>query len=177
MGFKYLGKGVKISRKASIYMPEFIEIGDYSRIDDFCIINSRVKIGRFVFIGAQSMVLGGKEYVILEDFVTLAYCVKVFSQSDDYSGNSLTNPTIPRKYKKEIFGEVRLEKHVIVGAGSIIFPGVVVREGTSVGAMSLVNKSTEPWSIYAGIPARKIKNREKKVLELEQEFLREIGEL
>ena len=38
MGFKSLGKSVKVSDKASIYNPEKIELGDFSRVDDFCII-------------------------------------------------------------------------------------------------------------------------------------------
>ncbi|WP_069469907.1 acyltransferase [Candidatus Marithrix sp. Canyon 246] len=46
---------------------------------------------------------------------------------------------------------------LIVGAGSVIMPGVIVDEGTSIGAMSLVRKKTEPWSIYIGNPAKKIK--------------------
>jgi len=49
-----------------------------------------------------------------------------------------------------------------VGAGSIILPGVTLHEGAAVGAMSLVNKDIEAWSIYAGVPAvfRKKRNRD-----------------
>ena len=75
------------------------------------------------------------------------------------------------KYKKEIFRPVTLGKHVIVGANSTILPGVSISEGCSVGAMSLVNKSTDPWGIYFGIPARRIKDRKKNILELEKSFL------
>jgi acetyltransferase-like isoleucine patch superfamily enzyme len=39
-------------------------------------------------------------------------------------------------------------------------PGVILEEGTSVGAMSLVLKSTEPWSIYVGSPAKRLKERQ-----------------
>jgi acetyltransferase-like isoleucine patch superfamily enzyme len=40
-----------------------------------------------------------------------------------------------------------------------------------VGAMSMVTKSTEPWSVYFGIPAKKLKSRKKDLLVLEQEYL------
>jgi acetyltransferase-like isoleucine patch superfamily enzyme len=86
----------------------------------------------------------------------------------------MTNSNIPKKYKNEYKKEVVIEKHSIVGAGSIILPGVQLGEGTSVGAMSLIRKSTEEWSIYVGNPAKKIKNRSKALLELEQQFINEI---
>lgn len=176
MGFKSLGKNVKISDRASIYNCEKIDIGDNSRIDDFCVVSGKVSIGRFCHIAPMCLVAGGKPGVTLHDFCGLAYGAKVFSQSDDYSGESLTNSNIPAKYKQEFFAEVSLEKHVIVGAGSVILPGVIVGEGCSVGAMSLVHKSAEPWGVYVGVPAKRIKNRKKNILELERQFLEELGE-
>ena len=110
----------------------------------------------------------------MQDFSTLAYGVKVFSQSDDYSGETMVNSLIPKKFKNEIFGSVFIGKHVIIGASSVIFPGVIVSEGCSIGAMTLVNKSTDPWGIYVGNPARKVKNRKKDLLVLEKEFLKDL---
>lgn len=173
LGFKYLGENVKISDKASIYNHELISIGDHSRIDDFCVISGKVNIGRFCHVTPMCLVAGGEPGVFLKDFVTLAYGVKVFSQSDDYSGESMTNSLIPKKYKKEIKEAVFLEKNVIVGAGSIVFPGVVVGEGCSIGAMSLIRKKTQPWGIYVGNPAKRISERKKDLLILEKEFLKE----
>ncbi len=172
MGFKYLGKNVKISTKASIYYPETVEIGDNSRIDDFCIISGKVKIGRNVHIAPFCLVAGGEEGIILDDFSGLAYGVKVFTRSDDYTGLTMTNPTIPEKYKKVKKAPVYIGKHCIVGTNSIIFPGVKLAEETAVGAMTLVTKSTEPWSVYFGIPAKKIKNRKKDLLNLEKKIPR-----
>lgn len=175
LGFKSLGVNVKISEKASIYDCEQIEIGDHSRIDDFCIISGRVKIGKYCHITPMCLVAGGIPGITFSDFTTIAYGVKIFSQSDDYSGDSLTNSLIPKKYKKEIFDPVVLGKHVIVGANSIVMPGVHIGEGCSVGAMSLVNKSTAPWGIYVGTPAKRIKDRKKNIIELEKQFLTEIS--
>lgn len=171
IGFKSLGTNVKISDKASIYSPESISIGDNSRIDDFCVVSGNVTIGRNVHIAPFCLVAGGEEGIQMDDFSGLAYNVQVFSQSDDYSGRTLTNPTVPAKYKSETKRRVHLAKHVIVGAGSIIFPGVRLSEGCSVGAMSLVNKSTDPWGIYVGNPARRVKDRKKDLLALEHDFL------
>ncbi len=55
IGFKYVGKDVKISRYARIYTPEVISIGDCSRIDDFAILPG-VKLAEGVVIGHFSLV-------------------------------------------------------------------------------------------------------------------------
>lgn len=171
MGFKALGKNVKISDKASIYDCSQIEIGDYSRIDDFCVISGKVCIGKNVHIAPFCLVAGGSEGVIIHDFAGLAYKVQVFSQSDDYSGATLTNPTIPVKYKNEIKKTVVIGKHSILGAGCIVMPGVSIAEGCSFGAMTLVRKSTQEWGIYSGIPAKRLKSRKKDLLALEVLYL------
>ena len=174
LNFKYIGKNTKISNKASIYDFEKIEIGDNSRIDDFCVISGNIKIGRNVFIGAFCLIAGGEKGIVIEDFSGLSYKVQVFTQSDDYSGKNLTNSTVPTKYKNELKTEIILQKHCVVGAGTIILPGVKLAEGTSIGAMSLVRKSTEPWTTYLGNPAKRLKNRSRDLLELEKQYLNEM---
>ena len=174
MGFKSLGKNVKVSDKASIYNCDQIEIGDNTRIDDFCVISGNIKLGSFVHIAPLCLVAGGEKGISMGDFSGLAYHVQIFSQSDDYTGRTLTNPTIPARYKLEKKKAVNLGRHVIIGAGSMVFPGVNIAEGCAVGAMSLVNRSTEPWGVYVGNPARRVKARKKDMLELEIEFLKEI---
>lgn len=174
LNFKYLGKNVKISDKASIYNAGQVEIGDNSRIDDFCVVSGKIKIGRFVHIAPFCLLAGGDEGIEMNDFSGLAYQVQIFSQSDDYSGRTLTNPTVLQKYKNETKKAVIIGKHVIIGAGSMVFPGVTLAEGCSVGAMTLVNKSTQPWGIYVGNPAKRIKERKQDLLELEKKFLEEV---
>jgi len=171
LGFKHLGKNVKISDKASIYNCNELIIGDNSRIDDFCVVSGKITIGRNVHIAAFCLVAGGEKGITFGDFSGLAYHCQVFTQSDDYSGGSMTNPTIPDDYKKEIKKEMFIGKHSIVGAGSIILPGVNLSEGTSIGALSMVRKSTEEWCVYLGNPAKKIKRRKKDLLDLEKEYL------
>jgi acetyltransferase-like isoleucine patch superfamily enzyme len=171
VGFKALGKHVQISDRAAIYNPEQIQIGDHSRIDDFCVLSGNITIGRNVFMGVFCNIAGGSEGITFEDFSTLAYACHVFSQSDDYSGRTMTNSTVPAQYKQEIKRAVHIGRHCIVGTNSLIFPGVTLAEGTSVGALSLVNRSTEAWSIYVGAPARRIKARQRDLLALEQAYL------
>ncbi|MBP8168086.1 MAG: acyltransferase [Azonexus sp.] len=176
LGFKSLGNNVLVSDKASIYNHNEIDLGDNTRIDDFCVISGKVSIGRNVHIAVFCNVAGGEKGVVMEDFSGLAYGCQVFSQSDDYSGISLTNPTVPSCYKKETKQPVHIGRHCIIGASSIILPGVRLAEGTSVGAMTMVTKDTDPWSIYFGIPAKRLKTRRRDLLELEKAYLSEEAE-
>ncbi|WP_341581348.1 acyltransferase [Marinobacter metalliresistant] len=175
MNFKSLGRDVKISSKASIYGSELMEIGDYSRVDDFCILSGKVSIGRYCHVTPMCLIAGGQPGVELNDFCTLAYGVKLFAQSDDYSGESMVNSLIPPEYKRERFAAVVLERQVIIGTNSVVFPGVTVAEGCAIGAMTLVVTSTDPWGVYIGSPARWLKARKRDLNELEKRFLRETG--
>jgi acetyltransferase-like isoleucine patch superfamily enzyme len=171
LGLKHCGKNVRISDKASIHNADQIEIGDNSRIDDFCVVSGKVKIGNNVLFAVLCNVAAGTAGIEFDDFATLAYGVHVFAQSDDYTGATMTNPTVPAQFKQEVKATVKIGRHCIVGAGSIIFPGVHLMEGTAIGALTLVTKSTEPWSIYVGQPARKVRDRKRDLLDLETDFL------
>lgn len=173
LGFKKMGKNVKVSDKASIYNPELISIDDYSRIDDFCVVSGKVEIGKYVHITPMCLIAGGEPGVYLSDFCTLAYGVKIFAQSDDYSGETMVNSLIDTRFKSEVFARVLLLKHVVIGTNSVVLPGVTIAEGCSAGAMSLFNKSTDAWGIYVGSPAKRIKERKKDLLGLEKLFLEE----
>jgi galactoside O-acetyltransferase len=125
-----------------------------------------VTIGSHVHIGAQCYLAGGAG-IVLEDFAGLSQGIKIYSTSDDYSGRHLTNPTVPPAYLGVVRGSVRVARHAIIGAGTVILPGITVAEGCAVGALSLVRRSTEPWGIYAGAPARRVAERSRDLLLLE----------
>lgn len=172
IGFKLLGQNVCISRKASIYNPGNIEIGDNSRIDDFCLLSASskgIKIGRNVHIAAFSSIIGA-EYIELGDYSGLSSRVSLYSSSDDYSGEYMTNPTVEKQYTNVNSKPVVLGKHVIVGSGSVILPGVYLEEGVAVGALSLINRSFSEFLIVAGNPARKINSRKRQLIQLESEY-------
>lgn len=171
LNFKSLGKNVRISDKASIYSPETISIGDYSRIDDFCVIKGPLTIGKYVHIAPFCLVSACVKEIFMDDFSGLAFRVSVFSSTDDYTGASMTNPVIPDEYKKVMHGEVNILRHVIIGTNSVVMPGVTLEEGCSVGALTFVTKSTEPWGVYFGSPAKRISDRKKDLLKYEEAFL------
>jgi galactoside O-acetyltransferase len=107
----------------------------------------------------------------MHDFSGISQSVKLYTNSDDFSGNSLTGPCVPDKYKKISFGKIILKKHVIIGSTSIVMPNVILEEGVAVGALSFVSKSLKEWRIYMGCPIKFLKERSKKIIELENEWV------
>ena len=162
---KHYGKNVLISKKCSIYSPEKITIGDNVRIDDFCILSGEIILGSHIHIAAYCALYGAFG-IEMEDYTGLSPRCSVFSASDDFSGNYLISPMVDIRKTNVKGGKVFIKKYAQIGTGSAIFPSVIINNGVAVGAMSLVNKSLDEWGIYAGIPAKRIKEREKGLLKL-----------
>lgn len=177
MGLRSCGENVLISEKASIYGASKISLGNNVRIDDFCILsagNGGITVGNYVHIACYSSIIGrGK--VTMEDFSGLSSRVSIYSSSDDYSGKTLTNSTVPENYRYVDHRDVYISRHAIIGAGSVILPGVCIGEGCAVGALSLVKKNCDSFSVYYGNPAKKIKERFRDHLEIEKNFLEELN--
>ncbi len=175
-GFRSVGKHVRVHSRASLYHVENISLGDHVRIDDFAVIvaTGPVDVGNYVHV-PNFCFIGAGMGVVLRDFTTLAPGVQIYTKSDDYSGRRLTGPLVPARHAGGRAGLVVLNEHVIVGANSVILPGCTLGEGCSVGALSLVKEDTKPWTIYAGVPVKALKERRRDLLELRAKFLAEEG--
>ena len=177
LGFASVGDSVQLSDRASFYGAARITLGNNVRIDDFCVLAAGVGgivIGDYVHIAVSASLIGSGK-ITMSDFSGISSRVSIYSSSNDYSGATLTNPTVPNEYAGVTHADVFLGKHVIVGSGSVILPGVTLEEGVAVGALSLVHKRCEAFGIYAGNPARRIKGRKRDLLELERLFLASKG--
>jgi len=173
MGFATIGHNVLISDKASLYNCSNIALGNNIRIDDFCVLSAGqggIFLNNYIHIAIYTSLMGAGK-ITLFDFCSLSSKVSIYSSNDDYSGTMMTNPTVPSRFTNVTHADVTLEKHVIIGAGSVILPGVTLREGAAIGALSLINKDCEPFGVYAGTPAKRIGNRKKDLLEVEQAWL------
>lgn len=172
-GFQKLGNNVRIAKTCTIIGLENITIGSNVRIDGYCSIVASGKgsliLGSFIHIGAYCSLLAGHS-IQMADFSGLSQGVRIYSRTDDYSGKYLTNPTVPTQFTGVKEGPVKLERHVIIGSGSVILPDVTIGEGSAVGALSLVTKSLESWGVYFGSPARRLKHRSKRLLLLEEQM-------
>jgi acetyltransferase-like isoleucine patch superfamily enzyme len=172
LNFASIGADVTIWSGAKIISPEVITIGNSVIMDDFVFLmgGKRTTIGDFIHIASFTSITGGGE-LVMEDFATLSSGIRVLTGTDDFTGNSLTNSAVPFPYRQPIRSFVHLKRHAIVGANSVILPGVTIGEGAAVGANSLITKDCEPWTIYFGSPAKAIRARPKdKISELETQL-------
>ncbi|WP_320545228.1 acyltransferase [Aeromonas veronii] len=171
MGFASLGSNVLISDKASIYGANRIRIGSNVRIDDFCVLSAGeggIDIGSFIHIAVYSSLIGAGK-ITLSDFCNISSRVAIYSSNDDYSGEYMTNPMVPDEYTNVMHADVFLGKHVIIGCGSVVLPGLTIEEGCAVGALTLVCETCKAFYVYAGVPAKIIKKREAGMLEFVQQ--------
>ena len=87
---------------------------------------------------------------MLEDFSGVSHGARIFTGSEDFKDWGFGNPTVPIKFRNVTRKPVRISKFCIVGANSVVLPGVTIGEGAMVGANSVVTKDLKPWGIYIG---------------------------
>lgn len=174
IGFASLGKNVCISRNAVLLSPHTIRVGDHTRIDAFCVLSASeagLIIGRNVHISAYVTVLG-RAAVEIGDFATVSVRCSIFSSTDDYSGATMTNPTVALEYRTSHDAPVRIEQHALLATGCVVLPGVTVGESAVIGALSLVKRDVPAFAMAAGVPARIIGERRREHRALAEELLR-----
>lgn len=175
IGLARFGDDVRISRKATIYNPGLITIGNHVRIDDFCVLSAGeggIKICDYIHIAVFCSIIGAGK-VTLSDFSNLSSRVSIYSSNDDYSGEYMTNPMVPSAFTGVKHADVVIGRHVIIGSGSVVLPGVTLEEGVAVAALSLVSKDCTAFGIYAG--NRRIGERKRNLLELEQKLMKDVN--
>lgn len=139
-----IGKGFHCGRGVFIWGREKIEIGENFYIGKYSIIETDCIIGNNVIIANHVGIVGKYDhnYQQIGVSVRMAECIR----DKDYSWKGIGCIT-------------RIGDDVWIGYGAIIISGVNIADGTIIAAGSIVTKDTEPYSIYAGNPAKKIKDR------------------
>jgi acetyltransferase-like isoleucine patch superfamily enzyme len=173
MPFKSLGHDVMIHERVTLVGIENISIGSHVRIDPEVILiaTGPLTIGCYTHIAA-GVFIAAKAGFEMKNFANIAHGARIYTINDDYSGEHLMGPTIPAELLSLSPGAVLMQEHANVGAGAIVLPGVTLAEGSVLGALSLSGKSTEPWTIYGGVPAKPIKERRRDVIRKGQELLK-----
>ncbi|MBI3773322.1 MAG: acyltransferase [Gammaproteobacteria bacterium] len=154
---KKCGRGVKFRLSTVIKGHENIVLGDnfssmgvlyiyanddgYLEVGNNCVVNTNVQLGAS----------GGK--LIIGDNVMIGPNVVIRATNHGTRKGAFMNAQ-PHSY-----GEINVEDDVWIGSNSVITSGVTLAKGTVVGAGAVVTKSTEPYSIVGGVPARKIGER------------------
>jgi len=161
-----------ISQNIRLRHPEHFQIGKGSIVDDFSYFSTKIRIGKYSHIASGCSIAGGIDFSFcIGDFSSLSSGVKIWCSSNDYV-NDLVMINLPQVEMQiqSIEGDVVLSDYTGVGSNSVIMPNNHIPIGTVVGALSFVPPSfpMDPWTVYAGVPIRKIadRNRENVLLQI-----------
>jgi acetyltransferase-like isoleucine patch superfamily enzyme len=149
-----------IYESARIVGRENIHFGDPVLIDDFVLLVARapIVIGDYVHLACFSSITGGQE-VTLGDFVALSQGARILTGTDDFTGWGFGNSTLDEQYRNTKRAPVEVGRFCVIGANTVVLPGVTIGEGATVGAGTVVTKDLEPWGVYLG--NRRIRDRDR----------------
>lgn len=140
--FGACGKNVRIAYDCDVKGNENIFIGNNSQIGPhslFWTTRARIVIGNNVLMGPNiTIITGDHRYDIV------GKCI--IDVGDDEK--------LP-----EHDGDVVIEEDVWISSNVTILKGVTIGKGSVIGAGSVVTKNIPPYSIAAGVPAKKLKDR------------------
>jgi acetyltransferase-like isoleucine patch superfamily enzyme len=115
-----------------------------------------VFVGKDVFIGPSLLMIADKGAEIhIGDKVMFGPQVKVIAS--DHRIDDLSRPMKDSGYGT--LADIRIGNDVWIGAGAIVLKGVQIADGAVIGAGSVVTKNVGNFEIWAGNPARKVRNR------------------
>lgn len=148
---KYNIPNVKTFEYTKIIGLENIEFGENIIIDDFVLIyaKTRMKIGNNVHIACFTSITGGAA-VEIGDFCAVSQGCRILTGTDDFKDWGFGNSTLDEKYRNTKRAPVKIGKFCIIGANSVVLPGVTFGQGATVGACSVVTRNLEPWGVYIG---------------------------
>jgi chloramphenicol O-acetyltransferase type B len=143
----HAGIRVRLWAKNTIQIGENFYIGRNSQIETDCLIGDNVIFGNSVAI------VGPYDHHFQQIGVPIRLASSIREKDYDWRGlNLVTN----------------IGNDVWVGYGVIIMGGVTISDGAIIAAGSVVTKNVEPYCIYGGYPAKKIKDRFNSIGELDK---------
>lgn len=132
--------GIKIGKGTSIHMRTFID-------------HKNITLGKNTVIN-RSCYLDGRGTLVIGNNVSISPHVHIITVS-----HNMNSP-----YFENMFTKVQIDDYSWIGTRAIILQGVTIGKGAVVGAGSVVTKDVEPFTFVAGVPAVKIKERNKNLL-------------
>lgn len=148
-----IGKDFHVGLRVRLWAKNKLKIGNHCYIGRDSQIETNCIIGDYVIFGNKCAVVGRYDH----NYQQIGVPIRVSSQirDMDYSWKGIDEITI-------------IENDVWVGYGSIILSGVRIGKGSIIAAGSVVTKDVECYSIYGGVPAKKIKDRFESIQDLEE---------
>jgi acetyltransferase-like isoleucine patch superfamily enzyme len=146
----------------SAFMPaslrgKLMRLSGFKMAPDSCVWSNcsfrskRIEIGSEVFINV-GFFYDGADRVVIEDNVRMGQFVRLITASHE------VGPSHQRCLVAATVKPITIETGSWIGAGVTILPGVTIGRGCVIAAGSVVTRSTRPDGLYAGAPARLVKN-------------------
>lgn len=158
---KYCGEQVFIADYVKILHPQEVILHDRVRIDPFTLITTQLEVFNNVQICSHVVIGGGKAHKItLNDWTFIGYGSQLFCGSEDYSGKY--GPVNDFWGSNKVFhGDITFKKYSGVASQCIVMPGIILPEGCTIGAQSLVFKQSAllEWFVHKGTPCEPYKPR------------------
>lgn len=139
-----IGINFHASRGVFLWAKNNITIGNNFFIGKYSIIECDAQIGDNVILANHVSLIGRYDH----HYQQLGNPIRLASQirDKDYNWKGLNQKII-------------IEDDVWIGLGSIVLSGITICTGSIIAAGSVVTKDVEPYAIYGGNPAKKIRNR------------------
>ena len=135
-GFGKIGYDVRIARSVTIDNPETVYIGNHTLISDYSLITGNVSIGDYCHI-AHYTHLSGKKGITIGDFVGIGSRSTLYTENDSYRGEGLWTPCSD-EYRKVEASPIVIRDFVLIGWGSMLYPGVYLCPYSIFGARSII---------------------------------------
>ena len=139
-----IGKRFHCGRGVFLWARDEITIGDDCYIGKYSIIETNCRIGNGVMIANHVGIIGRYDHNYQQIGVPVRRAMSIRDKNYNWKGvNEMTT----------------IGNDVWIGYGATVLSGVSIADGSIIAAGSIVTKDTEPYSIYIGVPARKISCR------------------
>lgn len=136
-----VGKGIHFGSNG------FLNFGSYIKCHDGPIV-----IGDDFSLHSYSIVYGHAP-------ITIGNGVRIAAHVTIVSADHEMSPDLPIHKQGMRKKGIIIEDDVWIATGAKILDGAHIAKGCVIGANAVVKGKTEPYGVYAGVPARKIRNR------------------
>ena len=140
-----LGEHCYIGRHVELGPGGFIQIADYTSVQDRCVFLGDVTIGRYCSFAPNVYISSGRHYYNLKPSFLIKDQDKMVSQDEIL--------------KRDHSHPVTIGDDCWIGINSVIMSGITIGKGAIIGANSVVTKNVAPYTIVGGVPAKLIKKR------------------
>lgn len=183
--FRSIGKGAMVGKSVTLRHPSKIQLGARSVIDDYALLDARgsaghgIVIGDDVFIGRAVTIQSKVGPITIGNKVNIGAHSSLVAQGGIHIGDMVNmgggciisggaydvgrDASSQREHGKHTMGPVKIGNKCRLGMGAIVLDGVCIKEGTIVGAMSLVTGDLPSYSVAAGIPAKVLYSRNERM--------------